>query len=336
MQKIRRPFLFIIALLTFVSQANACDLCSIYNALDKAQPSQGAFRFGLAEQFSSFGKVQDDGHHLKNEGHQHMESSNTQLFGAYDLSESFGLQLNVPYISRRFKRIENEEIDRGTEAGIGDISLITKYIPYEYRESEDVFFLQLFAGLKFATGSSDRIAEELGEGHAHGDLVDRHAEHEHGHGDEDAPILSSIHGHDLALGSGSYDFPLGLNLYAESGRTFATASVQYVIRTRGDFDYEYADDILWDVGPAYYLVLCPDYTVALRANLSGEHKGMDNLSGELQGDTGITSNFIGPEIILTAGDFSADIAWDIPLDINNTGVQSVNDYKLRFALSYRF
>ncbi len=329
--------------LIFSWPALACDLCSIYNAVDAAQLSSNSLRVGLAEQFASFGKVQNDGHYVENEGHQHMESSITQLFGSYSLDSKLSLQVSLPYINRRFKRIENGVVDRGTEAGIGDMSILAKYIPYEYRENATIFYVQLLGGIKLPTGDSDRIREELEEDHhdenaeepalhMHSTLIPRHG----AHNDDEETIQSAVHGHDLALGTGSYDFPVGFNVFAEHGRVFGAGTLQYVFRTRGDFDYEYADDLTWEAGPGYYLSLGHEHTLALKANLSGEYKRKDNLNGETAGDTGLRSIFWGPELVATAGNWNAEVAWDIPLDINNSEFQAVPDYKIRAAISYRF
>ena len=328
------------ATLLFVSvQAKACDLCAIYTAVDSSQPAPNSFRFGLAEQFTSYGKVQNNGRYVENIGNQHMESSNTQIFGSYDLNERVAFQLNLPYINRRYKRIENAETDSGTEAGIGDMSLITKYTPYQYREDEKIFFIQLIGGIKLATGNSDRIADGMEAEQQDAEEMDtdhmstRHSAHQH---EEENSIPSAIHGHDLALGSGSYDFPVGASIYAQNGKFFSVGGLQYILRTRGSYDYEYADDLSWDAGPGYYLLLGHEYTIALKANLSGEYKRKDNQNGLTVEDSASRTTFIGPEIVFTAGSWNGELGWDIPLDINNSDFQAVADYRLRAAVSYRY
>ena len=341
-------FLLTIAF-SHTNSAQACDLCAIYSAIDTTEPTPNALRFGIAEQFTDYGKVQKEGHYVENTANQHMESSITQIYGAYDLNESVAFQLNLPYINRRYKRFENGVSEQGTEAGIGDMSMLLKYAPVRIKDSEEIYFLQLFAGLKLATGDSAQLNEEKDEdaGHEdadeHSDGEDSHDIHAHAglrhggvdHGDPNE-VASAIHGHDLALGSGSYDFPVGLNLLVQNGSIFATGSLQYNFRTRGSYDYEYADDFLWDVGPAFYVALCHDYTISLRAKLSGERKGKDNINGELENDTGINSIYLGPEIIFTAGNWSGEIGWDPALDVDNSGFQAVADYKLHAAATYKF
>ena len=103
---------------------SACDLCSVYSATQaRGGIGKGIFA-GVAEQFTHFGSLQRDGVEVPNETGQHLDSSNTQLLLGYNFNERFGVQVNVPIIHRAFERPEGFAMDRGTETGIGDISLV--------------------------------------------------------------------------------------------------------------------------------------------------------------------------------------------------------------------
>src|ERR1041384_2039130 len=105
----------------------ACDLCSIY-AASEAQGGGKGFFGGVAEQFTHFGTVQEDGQELANDADQYSESSVAQLFAGYNFNRRFGVQFNAPIIYRSFQRPRGAVIDRGTESGIGDVSLIGNFI----------------------------------------------------------------------------------------------------------------------------------------------------------------------------------------------------------------
>lgn len=322
------------------SDALACDLCAIYNTVESQKPRANTFRISLVEQITDYGKLQQDGHYLENTMHQHLESSITQLVGSYDLSNKFSLQASLPYINRRFKRVEGESIGRGTESGIGDMILLARYSLLQFQSDENLFNLQLLSGIKLPTGDSDRLEEELQEEHGvqptasngmHDEVITQLR-----HGDEEHP--SAIHGHDLALGSGSWDYPVGISVFAESGKIFTKGSAIYTIRTSGDHEYQYADDFMWDFGPGYFVDLQHDSTVAARVVLSGERKSKDSgRDKEIQSDTGISSLFIGPELNFMVNDVvNGDLGLDLPIDINNSALQAVADYRLRASLTYRF
>src|SRR6185369_6371492 len=171
-------------------------------------------------------------------------------------------------IYRSFKRPEGFETDRGTETGLGDMSVIGRYLVYHEQTENKTTLWNVFAGLKFPTGDSDRISEELNEVEIPG-----------------APE-SGIHGHDLTLGSGSYDGILGSTLYLRRHRFYFTAGVQYNLRTEGSFGYQFADDLTWSGGPGMLVVLSEEFTLSVQANVSGEHKDRDTFRGETAGDTG--------------------------------------------------
>lgn len=313
----------------FTNLALACDLCAIYSSVESQRPVAGTFRFTVAEQYTDQSKVQLDGAKTDNPFDQYLKSSVTQLVVGYDPLEKLQLQLAVPYIARHYRRAEEEEITRGSEEGIGDISLLARYLAYYYMQDDSVINLQLGAGIKLPTGDSSRLKEELEEGHHHSDRM-----HAPETGEEE--IESVVHGHDLALGSGSVDFPLGISLLAQRGRFFFTANAQYTLRTKGDHTYEYADDFNWDLGPAYYLLLQDEYRLALRAAFSGGEKGRDSAQNGIQNDTQVNSSFAGPQLIFAAGRYSAELSGDFPLDVDNSGLQTVPTYRIRAACSVRF
>ena len=170
------------------------------------------------------------------------------------------------------------------------------------------------------TGDTDRLREELEE-------------------EEPAPgeVESAVHGHDLTLGSGSYDGFVGTELYARCRRFFFTAETQYAIRTRGDFGYRFANDLTWSGGPGYYLVFGEDLTIAVQANVSGESKGRDRFRGEKAEDTGLTAVFLGPHLSVSwKGKLSAEVSVALPVDIQNSALQSVPDYRVHGGLVWRF
>jgi len=297
----------------------ACDLCSVYSATQaRGEVGEGLYA-GLAEQFSHFATVQVDGRKVSNEAGQYLDSSISQLFAGYNLNNRFGVQFNLPVIYRSFKRPEGFEINRGTESGIGDVSLIGNFLAYRTLTENFTFSWSVLGGIKFPTGSTDRIKEEFNEVEVPG-----------------APE-SGIHGHDLTLGTGSFDGIVGTGIFTRWRRLFLTANAQYAIRSKGDFDYQFANDLTWSGGPGVYLALGHKYTLALQAVVSGEYKGTDTFQGASADDTGVTAVYLGPYLNFTwSGKLSAEVGADLPVSIDNTALQTVPDYRIRAAVNWRF
>src|SRR5205085_3338579 len=90
------------------------------------------FYGAVAEQFTHFGTVLEDGREVSNPTGQYENSSITQLVAGYTLNDRVAVQLNVPLIYREFKRPEGFAIDRGSESGLGDISVLLNKVAFHY------------------------------------------------------------------------------------------------------------------------------------------------------------------------------------------------------------
>src|SRR5437764_463381 len=127
-------------LLSGLVAARACDLCGCYTPQLEAMPGMEpsahhwwtGFYSAVAEQFTHFGTVQVDGHEVSNPTGQYENSSITQLVAGYTINDRFAFQLNVPLIYREFKRPKGFAIDRGTESGLGDMSILSKTVAFHY------------------------------------------------------------------------------------------------------------------------------------------------------------------------------------------------------------
>lgn len=331
-----------------------CDLCGCYTPQLEALPQSEAapfgqpagrtggswlskFYLGLAEQFTHFGTLQFEGHEVANPTGQHLESSITQVVAGYSLTSRLGVQLNLPFIYRSFARPEGFALERGTEAGLGDISLLGKFVLLRTsalahqeivsdgkntasvtRDPDFTASVILLAGLKMPTGNTSRIKEEFAEIEFRG-----------------APE-SGIHGHDLALGTGSWDGIFGGQASLRYRNFFLQADMQFALRGDGRHDYNYANDISWSGGPGYYFVRTRSTIVGLQCVVSGEHKDLDRFRGEPAEDTGITSVSFGPRLVASRGKLSAELGADFPISIENTALQAVPDYRIRAAFSVQF
>jgi hypothetical protein len=328
-----------------MTPVRACDLCGCYTPQLEARPDTADISvfdkhiyFAIAEQFTHFGTLQRDGNEIANPTGQYLDSSITQLVGGYGFNSRFALQINVPLIYRSFERPEGFAIDRGTESGLGDILLLGKFLAYHHEsggsaalkfddsknphfESRDPDFtlsVQLIGGVKFPTGDTSRLKEEFNEVEVPG-----------------APE-SGIHGHDLTLGTGSYDGILGGQVSLRYKSFFFQADTQFTLRGEGAHQYNFANDIAWSAGPGFYFVRNRQTIVGLQLVASGEHKDVDEFRGEPAEDTGITSVFLGPRLVVSHDKFTAEFAVELPVSIDNTALQVVPDYRVRGSFGIRF
>jgi hypothetical protein len=324
------------AVLAAAPAARACDICAIYTATEQREARVG-FRLGIAEQYSHFGTELLGGKEVHVPASERLDSSVTQFLLGYTISPRFGVQLNVPFIDRSFRRIRNHRIETGTETGVGDVALTGNLLAFSRISETSVFRFSLLAGIKFPTGDAARLGEEVAASAA-ATARPRHL------GSSVAarptvglPEEGGLHGHDLALGSGSYDGIVGGQLFWSRNRVFASAALQYAIRSTGSFDYRYANDLTWVGGPGMFVLLTHEYSLGLQAVLSGETKGNDEQGGVKANDTAMTALYVGPGASFTWGtSLGADLAVDVPVYQHNTSLQLVPDVRVRGGFTWRF
>lgn len=287
----------------------ACDLCSVYAATE-AQGGGGKGLFGgVAEQFTYFNTLQIDGQNVANEGNQYIKSSVSQVFAGYNFNDRIGVQFNLPIIYRAYGYGSIQD----SESGIGDASLVGNVRLYEKLAENFTFNWTALGGVKFPTGAT-------------------------GHLNPDEPDFSpGIGGHDLTLGSGSWDGLVGTGFFARWKRVFLAGAMQYAIRTEGAYGYQFANDWSWFGGPGVYLLLGDTQTLSLQAVVSGESKGQDTMPGMTMDDTAGTIVYLGPQINYTwSSKLSAQVGVDLPVSIAASGEQLVPNYRVRAALTWRF
>lgn len=276
---------------------------------------------GISGQFTRFGTLRDGGKKVADEAGQFLDSSIMQVVAERRFGPRFGLQLNVPYIYRSFRRPAGMEVDEGTVSGLGDVALIgsLRIVDRFKGVAGSALTWTVLGGIKLPTGNSDRLKEEEADMAMTGGPA------------------SGIHGHSLALGSGSYDGIAGTSASARGRRFFTTAAAQYAVRTRGSFGYRYANGLSWSVRQGAVLWRAAESSISLALNVSGDAKGKDTFRGEKMANSGTVLVYIGPEVSFKwRKTVAADLGADFPVVENNTGFQAVPDYRLRGMLSWRF
>ena len=309
----------------FPSTAIACDICAVYNAIESLQGQAGAFSAGVSHRFTHYES------NIKPKGRddlpgQHVESNIMQFYGNYNVTDEFALQLNVPVIHRDYRRVENGIEDEDSVSGVGDIVFLSEYDAYRYQREDRTLLIEVHGGIKLPTGNSHRLREEKNQPNER--LFTRHG---------DSRTGSLIGGDDLAIGSGSYDFLFGAELLYQQTRFFISGAGQYIFRQEGDYDYEYGNEVHWNMGPGYFLALDDCYSTALRLKFSGEHKESDSVDGASLENSDDSRVFVGPEIIQSFGDnWFFTVGTDLTLHSESSSEGVTPRYRISAALAKNF
>lgn len=189
----------------------ACDLCAIYSATTASGEGVSGFVFTVAEQFTAIRNLQFEGEEYRPQNipyplaSAYLDNSITHLVPTYNFSPRAGLSVNVPIIHNDFRRVQiglppplgpGIVDEQGSETGLGDVALIGRYAVVQQVQMHWAAVVDLLAGVKFPTGSTERLEEEVREARVHRNLFPDQTEH---------AAIGGIHEHDLTLGSGAYD-----------------------------------------------------------------------------------------------------------------------------------
>ena len=347
--------------LLYSAPALACDVCAPFIADVAKEGDLDSVSVGILEQYTDRRELRDDGEKIDNPENQFLTSSSSQLYAGYQQDRLFG-QITLPMIYRDYRRVEDGQVQRGHESGIGDLLLVMGYTPVKIIRENTTLRWRVYGGLKLPTGDSNELKPQTG--HTHGDTPaaedhhsdgDEHGRPSHAHGgvdhgvggeedgdhdDDDHDNLAAanvIHGHDIALGSGSIDFLVGTSVYFRSDRFVNRIFTQYFFRNEGAYDYTYGNDVTWSINPGYVLWAEDAGSIELGMNFWGEYKGYDVQDGNQDPETVQTNLYLGPQLGFTIGEnWSGLVAVDIPVYTDNTDVQTVPDWRSRVGVTYRF
>ena len=318
----------------------ACDLCAIYSADSAREQRESGFFVTLSEAYIPYHTVQMNGHEVEGSNLDFRDSSITHIVPGYNITRRVGVSLNIPIVFHHFKRSEFRysltepavfRTEHGNEFGLGDLSLIGRFTLFEKHEMEYSLGLNALTGVKFPTGDTDRIADEVEQARIY-DALNGGLPHDPlGHS------ISGVHQHDLSPGSGSFDGIFGLTMNSRWQKLFFNAQFQYYLRTVGESGYERGDEFMASGGPGAYLLTGKSGTLNLQANAGYDNMNQDVVAGRRSNYTGMTAWYMGPQLGGTIGEnFSAVAGVDIPLRITSNGLQNVPDYRVHASFVWRF
>jgi len=319
-----------------------CELCAIYSADSARGTSSSGFLVSVSEQFTAYRVTQFEGEESPFPDPDYLDNSITHIVPTYNFSPRFGLSLNIPVVYNSFERTDVRyfppprlpvfETERGSEFGLGDMALIGRAMVWHLDKMNYSVILNLLAGVKFPTGDSSRIEDEVDQARLFNALLPPGSPHDPlGHSQ------SSVHQHMIAPGSGSYDGIFGVTLNTRWKRWFFNSQAQYYLRTEGEEDFEFGDEILISGGPGRYLVVHDEWTLGLQFNAFYETEARDKILGVKSDNTGMTAWYVGPQLGVTWGEhLAANAGADFPLAIANNGLQKVPEFRVHGGISFRF
>ena len=213
------------------------------------------------------------------------------LEAEYGLTADWEVGIEIPYTWKEENRLD--------AAGLGDISIDTKYQVWNRDLPGAQYKAAVFLELELPTGDDDSTPR---------------------------------------LGSGSTDVSGGLATGYESRRWYWFASAAYRLNTEGAGGLEKGDrqflNLVGGVRPILSEYDEPDTVLMLELNW--ERAGRDELDGSGVADTGGWELFISPVVWWTYQQVAVRGGVQIPIAEGLNGDQATSDYRARIELVYHF
>lgn len=267
---------------------------------------RGALSSSVSYEYRKYDELSHQNAHLLHEAGEHVHNfDHDQIYSlslGYGLGNDVEVSLRMPYIQKKFLRVEDGVVGKGDSSkGIGDMTLQGKHCFYHgYAD------LAGMAGVKFPAGDT-----------AQRGFDDKKLEI------EELP------------GSGSFDYLLGLAVSKEIDRWLLGGGMLYTFKSQGARDYQFGDALETEVSVSYALKPIgqfPNYR--LSAGIKAQFIQKDKDKGSKVSSSGGEVLFFTPGFQM---DFNKQVAAFIlapaPVSQNLGGEHSELDYSVIAGIS---
>lgn len=293
----------------------AAQVCNYCVRPFELAPTKKSERVHTGVQFEYIYRRHIEGSNVNRETSKDEKVADTviNLFGQYDFDKNLSVEVNVPFISRAYSRYAPGENLSERETNIGDLVSIVSYNLLAPRSKYDYITWQIRAGVKLPTGDSGYLQQE-----------------------RDPSIVNFstlVRGRDIAFGSGSVDVPLGTRLVYAEDDLFAIGDAGYILRTEGDYDYQYGNTLSLAGAFGGIVVNKPKQSVRVAGILRWDDRAQDSLSGSSVANSGNSVLALGPAIEAVFRDtLQAHFEITTPVFRDANGAQLLPDYQLQISV----
>jgi hypothetical protein len=298
-----------------VPTAFACDYCGIYTPLIVREHQAKSVELGIREDLLGYSKTKRDGDDVESLGNQNQKINLTELTAQYAFTNRFSILTAVPIINQSVKRKVDGQFETYNDTNIGDVAIYSDIV-LARRGLRGGGMLQwdFFAGFKVPSGNTDPLSEPA----------------------EQRWSQTGMYGGAVSPGSGSFDFPLATGIRSEFNSWLVDATIQYNLRTEGDLNYQYGNDLRWNLGAGRRFYEDTDFSFDAQFFLSGLSKDQDTQNGSTIVDSGQSYLAVGPRVDLTFENrYLVYVRIDAPVSYDNDGLQTLQDHRVQIGFNAR-
>lgn len=235
----------------------SCDYCQLSQGLSPLQTTTGV-GLRVDERYTVLDEMYDGTRRAGNPGNRETHLL-TQFTGFYTINSDFTALAFVPYVRRTMNEWhphhDEMELHTGGASGVGDITLMGRYIFFRSHTMDSTTIIAGLAGAKLPTGSTNARDDA-------GRYLDAH----------------------IQPGTGSTDALLGFNLNHAVDRFTFVSNALYSVSNEGktgDMKHSFGNMLAYDVTGLYriYPAIPPGQTVSLALGIAGERRDRETFNG---------------------------------------------------------
>lgn len=315
-----------LALLTFaaalISSASACE-CGVPHTINlpaETSPAGKVFA-SFRQEFIDANSAYQGESRIGNAAGEYIFTARSSALVGVGVTHEISLFIAPQYIARQYRSLHDGDIESGKVAGFGDMPFGVNYYDCIVHGEKTHLHLGLSAAATAPIGSTEKLREEVD-----------HLSHGHSHG-----ASGAVHGHDLALGTGSWGAVFTGRLVLEHGEWIGEANAHYALRTEGDYGYEYADSLGWGLLGGARVYRGPLGNLSVLATVTGTHAGKDRIDGTVYENTGHDLIYAGPAVRFeSVSGATLEARVELPVYARTGDAHLIASWRAQFGVSFGF
>jgi len=301
----------------------ACDFCLLSQGISPLETLSGS-GIRVNHRYALSNKVYDGTERITVNPEAKEEFRTTEFTGFYGITESLTLIGTVPLRKTSMDGHMHVHADgeaevhsdmKGNVSGLGDITALGRYSFFKRHTLDTTTIVAGLAGIKFATGKTDRKTDD-------GEFLDAH----------------------LQPGTGSTDYLLGLSLSHAMRKLSLSANMLGSITTTGkagDSKHKFGNSLNYDVTAKYRVHPSTTGTagprIFLALGVNGELRDREKEEGVEDKNSGGHTVYVSPGLqIVMAKRWVFEASYHRAVYHNLNGKQLGENYKANGAVTYLF
>ncbi len=287
-----------------------CDFCIASQGISPLEMGSSGIRYDL--RYVVLDRRIHDGTKLENPAGEYASHLTSQLTLTLHALDHVALNVILPYVDRNQHTLADDGVTMNTNnnSGLGDLTLIGRYIAVSDHSLADNTMLSINAGVKLPTANTSKRD-------ANGDLLEP----------------------DFQLGTGAWTGIVGASLLLGYDEITFASNLTFALNGSGANNHRYGNNLNYDLTARYrlYPAESEDFSIFGTLGVTGEWRGRETADGATDDNSGGDVTYIAPgfQIFFMPG-LSLEASYHIAVVNALHGDQLGERFRIMSGIQYMF